>query len=129
MGSPRTHVDLWTLAEKYHTPHTLERRIESVQNRAIGILKAYDGRECSLRSVMIALSKTGATGKAAIIATFRSLTGKNATSYREARDTLVRYHQCSVVDTRDGVTIHRTPEPIYQKMGISVYDGIQKSES
>ena len=126
-GSRRTYVDLWQLAAKYYTPHTLKRRIIAVQWRARQILAAYDGRGCSLRCVMTALAVTGSTGKAALIAAYRSLTGENARSYREAREALTRLHLCKVEDVRDGVSVYRTETPEHEKLGTQVFACVQKS--
>lgn len=127
--SRSTHVSLWKLAEKYPSPHKLQRLIGAVQNRAIGILRAYDGRGCTLRSALIALEINGNVGKAALIAAHRSLTGSCARSYREARKSLIELHFSEeTVDTRDGVTVHRNATPALRKMGIEVYSTVQKSK-
>ncbi len=120
-GSRRTYVNLWVLAGKFNSPHALQRRIGAVQDRAIEILRAYDGRGCSLRSTLMALAVNGSIGKAAVIAAYRSLTGEQATSYPAARNALVELKACSVPDSTDGVAILRTAEPTVSEGGVRVY--------
>ncbi len=126
--SPRTFVNLWSMAEKYPSPHALERKIVAVQHRAMQILRAYDGRGCTLRSAMIALSLTKSVGKAAIIATFRSLTGEQVSRYSVARNILIDLHHCKVEDEIDGVVVHRTMEPVLEEMNTQVYQYVEKGK-
>lgn len=127
-GSRRTYVDLWSIAAKYNSPHTLKRRILAVRSRALAILAAYDGRGVSLRSIMVAVAVTRQTGKAALIAAYRSLTGKSARSYREAREGLIAMRGYNTRDERDGVTVYRTEAPALVKFGISVYSTLDKGK-
>jgi len=128
-GSRRTYVSLWGLAARYPSPQALQRRIFAVQRRAIEVLRAYDGRGCTLRSVMMALSVTGAVGKAAVIAAYRSLTGEGVVKYSEARNALTELHLCKMADSTDGVEVTRSVEPVFQKLGVRVYPYVQKGNS
>lgn len=128
-GSRRTYVRLWALAEKYPSPQRLERKIAAVQRRAFEILKAYDGRGCTLRSSVIALSATATIGKAAVIAAYRSLTGKVMGKYSMARNALIELHACRVEDNTDGVAVHRSAEPVYNKRGVRIYTYVQRKSN
>ena len=122
VNSSKTTVDLWSLFEKFNNPGALDKLLRGVKRRADRVLSAYAGQPTiSWSAVGMAVMVNAKPQKASIIAVSAFLAGGYARSFREARDFLVEYHKCSIVDTSDGVDGKRAVEPYFSKMGVAIF--------
>lgn len=122
-NSPYTLFTVFELALKLRSPGRAERMLWKVRHRAEAILTAYEGYENpSWKSVALGLlAQSRSVGKAAVMAVAGTISGRIFSHYREAREWLVDFHLCKVVETSDGVVARREIEPRLQKMRVAVY--------
>ncbi len=132
VNSPYTEVYPDWMFKRFPSPHKLEKLLWATRERAEGILKRWgNGYHPSWVDIYHFLEKTERVGKAAIIAVAKTLTSrKYFRFYRDARDFLTQLAIARrewVKDTSDGVEILRSPEPVYTKLGISVYRALYQT--
>lgn len=128
VNSPYTKLYLPELWSKYPSPGHLERKLWKVRRRAEAILSAYEGEyNPSWNHIAHAILKTRQVGKAAIIVVAETLSsGEDCDHFRNyaaARSflTSIRTAAFPVADNSDGVEACREVEPVFSRLGISVY--------